>query len=69
MRIIPNNQVILSKTDIINFIYLFTISPSIFKYGLSLYSDNNINNDIGLTIMLMGTFIFIANGANQIKSN
>jgi hypothetical protein len=62
-----NDKVVLSKDDIINIIYLLIISPNIIKYGLLLHSDNNTNSDIGLIIMLMGTFIFIANGLSQYK--
>lgn len=62
-----NNQAILSKTDIINFINLFVIGPSIFNYGLSQYSNKNINKNIGSVIMLMGIFILGANGINQFK--
>lgn len=56
-----HNQSNLKNSDIINFIYIFLISPTLLYYGYLLYKNYNIDPNIGIAIILMSLIICSSN--------
>ena len=49
------------KLDIINFIYLFLVMPSLLYYGYLLYKNYNIEPNVGIVIILMSLLLGSSN--------
>ena len=49
------------KLDIINFIYIFLVMPSLLYYGYLLYKNYNIEPNVGIAIILMSLLLGSSN--------
>lgn len=56
-----HNQTFLQRVEIINFAYIFLISPTLLYYGYLLYKNYNIDPNIGIAIIFLSLIMCSSN--------